>query len=244
MKLTKKIIAATAIALSLPGVASAASLSVSPQSQTVKKGETINVVVKLDTQGSPIDGVDLRFLNFNASLLQVVDADPSKDGVQITPDTLMPTTLSNKVDNVGGRIAFSQVVTGGTSFKGAGTLATIQFKAINSGTANITFSHTPGETRDSNVATAGKDVLTSVINGSITITGAAAAANTTKTTNNQTQSTTNTNTNSQTVTNSSVDSSQVVDGENPDFQFSQKKGFWEIFVGMIKDFFAKFTSRF
>lgn len=155
----------------IPSLASAATLSVSPSSHTVKAGDTFSVSVRLDTQGDSIDGVDLRYLNYNPSLLQVLDADASKAGVQITPGTLMPMTLLNNVDQAVGRIAFSQVSAGGTKYKGSGTLATISFKALASGSTQLTFNHTPSNTTDSNVAMAGKDTLSAVINGSITISG-------------------------------------------------------------------------
>jgi peptidoglycan hydrolase-like protein with peptidoglycan-binding domain len=129
------------------------------------------VTVNLDTQGAQIDGVDLRYLNFNPSLLQVQDANSGTAGVQVAPGSLMPLTLSNSVDNNLGRITFSQVVIGGSKYKGSGTLATITFKAISSGTANVTFNYTSGATTDSNVASAGTDVLNSVVNGSYTIGG-------------------------------------------------------------------------
>lgn len=155
----------------IPSLASAATLSVSPSSHTVKAGDTFSISVRLDTQGDSVDGVDLRYLNYNPSLLQVLDADASKAGVQITPGTLMPMTLLNNVDQAAGKISFSQVSAGGTKYKGSGTLATISFKALASGSTQLTFNHTPSNTTDSNVAMAGKDTLSAVINGSITISG-------------------------------------------------------------------------
>lgn len=158
-----------AIVFVLPSVTSAATLSVSPSSQTVRVGDTFTVSVQLDTQGSSIDGVDIRYLSYNPSLLQVQDSNTSVSGIQISPGKLMPSTLLNSVDNSLGRIAFSQVAMGGTKYSGSGILATITFKAILSGTANLTFSYTSRNTTDSNVAAAGTDILNAVINGSYAI---------------------------------------------------------------------------
>lgn len=157
--------------LILPLGASAATLSVSPSTQTVGVGDTFTVNVRLDTQGSSIDGVDLRYLSFNPAILQVVDASASTAGVQIAPGSLMPLTLLNSVDAGAGRIAFSQVVAGGTKYSGSGTLASITFKALAAGTAAVTFSYTSGNTTDSNIAAGGSDILNAVINGSYSVRG-------------------------------------------------------------------------
>lgn len=171
----KHIIIALAF-LTLPLGASAATLSVSPSTQTVGVGDTFTVSVRLDTQGSSIDGVDLRYLNFNPSILQVVDANTSTAGVQIAQGSLMPLTLLNSVDAGAGRVAFSQVVAGGTKYSGSGTLASITFKALAAGTAAVTFSYTPGNTTDSNIAASGGDILNAVINGSYTVRGGSTIA--------------------------------------------------------------------
>lgn len=163
------------LAIILPSVAGAATLSVSPSSQSIKAGETFSVTVRLDTQGESIDGVDIRYLNYNPALLKVVDADSSKDGIQISAGKLMSATLLNRVDESQGRISFSQVALGGTKYKGTGTLATINFKALAGGNAHLTFNYTPKNTTDSNVAASGQDILNAVINGSYAVGGASPA---------------------------------------------------------------------
>lgn len=173
----KKIIILATVLL-LPSLTQAATLSVSPSAQNVKTGDTLSISVILDTQGESIDGVDIKYLNFNPALLQVVDANSSISGVQITSGSLMSATLLNSVDNTNGKISFSQVVSAGTKYKGSGTLATINFKVKSAGTANLTFNFTPNNTTDSNVATPGKDVLTAVVNGSYIIKGTSANSNT------------------------------------------------------------------
>lgn len=173
----KKIVAILTVLL-VPSLASAATLSLSPSSQSVNVGDTFTVSINLDTQGASIDGVDLRYLNYNSSMLQLQDANTSVSGVQVAPGTLMPMTLANSADTGLGRVTFSQVALGGSKYKGSGTLATLTFKALSTGTANISFNYTSGVTTDSNVASAGSDVLTAVVNGSYTIGSGSLSGNT------------------------------------------------------------------
>ncbi len=245
MKLAmKKTLLALGILIALPSVASAATLSVSPAQQTVKTGEVFTVTVRLDTQGTSIDGVDLRYLTFNPSLLQVQDANSSQAGVQITPDSLMALTVLNSADNSMGKIAFSQVATGGTKYKGSGILATISFKAVAGGTASLMFNHTPKSTTDSNVAAAGEDVLTAVINGSYTISGTAPkVTETAKINSTPTKTTVTPSIGSDGRALPEVTGSPIPETDTSDFQYSEKKGFWATVVSLIKDFFSSFISR-
>lgn len=165
----KKIIA-TLILFLLPAITSAATLSLSPSSQSVNVGDTFSVIVNLDTQGASIDGVDLRYLNYNPAILQLQDGNTSASGIQITSGSLMPMTLVNNADANFGRITFSQAALGGNNkYKGSGILATLTFKALVAGTASVSFNYTSGATTDSNIASGGADILTSVVSGSYTI---------------------------------------------------------------------------
>jgi peptidoglycan hydrolase-like protein with peptidoglycan-binding domain len=125
--------------------------------------------VNLNTQSASIDGVDLKYLNFSPAILQVQDANSNSSGVQITPGGLMSATLVNSVDNSLGRVTFSQVNTGGTKYTGSGVLATISFRALTAGNATVSLNYTPNSTTDSNVASLGSDVLSSVSSGSFTV---------------------------------------------------------------------------
>jgi peptidoglycan hydrolase-like protein with peptidoglycan-binding domain len=128
--------------------------------------------VLLNTQGQPIDGVDIQALNYNPYNLQLIDADVLAPGVQIQAGSLMPNTVANSVDTMNGKIVFSQITNGGSTYTGSGTLATMTFKALIAGTASISFNFTPGATTDSNVASQGNDILSSVANGTFTINNA------------------------------------------------------------------------
>ena len=148
------------------------SLSISPATKTVASGQTFTANILLDTAGIAIDGVDIFSLHYNPLILQIQDADNSTAGVQITPGALLSQTLVNTVNNNNGTVQFSQVTTASTTFNGAGTLATITFKAIASGTSAVTIDFSPGSTSDSNVAGGGVERLTSVSNASFVVTSA------------------------------------------------------------------------
>lgn len=165
----KNIISALII-LFIPVLVSGATLSVSPSSQSVTVGSTFTVSLNIDTQGSSIDGTDIRYLNYDPTILQVEDSNANVQGLQITTGTLMPLTLANLADNNTGKIIFSQVTSGGNSYNGSGTLATITFRAVRNGTADLSFNYVSGNTTDSNVASNGVDILTSVVNGSYQVT--------------------------------------------------------------------------
>ena len=110
--------------------------------------------------------VDIRYLNYNPALLEIQDEDLTQTGIQISPGSLMPSTVANIVDASTGKISFSQITSGNTTFTGSGVLATARFKALAAGTANAVFDFTPGSTSDTNVASGGVDILTSVAGGS------------------------------------------------------------------------------
>ena len=146
----------------LVSYAKAATLVLSPASGSIAAGSTLNVDIMLDTTGDQVDGVDIYSLHYNASLLEVV-------GGQLTAGTLMAQTLTNTA--TGGLIKFSQVTATGQTYNGSGKLATITFKGLANGTSAVTFDFTVGSTSDTNVAGSGVDKLTSVTNGSYTVTG-------------------------------------------------------------------------
>lgn len=140
--------------------ANAATLSLSPLKSSVLIGGTFNVDIYLDTTGANTDGIDIKYLNFNPALLEVQ---------QILPGTLYPSTQVNNFDNAAGTINFSQITTGGSTYNGSGTLATITFKAIATGKATLTFDFELDNTTDTNVASAGVDVLMDADGGSYKI---------------------------------------------------------------------------
>src|SRR3989344_5826330 len=161
----KKIILIVSVLFFMPFLASAATLSLSPSGGGYNVGDIISVNILLDTQGAPVQGADIRHLNYNPALLEAQDENTGIAGVQITPGTLMP-TMANSVDTANGKILFAQAISGSGTFTGSGTLATARFKVLASGAANLNFNFTPGDTSDTNVAYDAVDLLTSVGNAS------------------------------------------------------------------------------
>jgi hypothetical protein len=158
--------------LAAPGEAS---LSLQSDSSIYNPGVNFSVYINLDTGGTEVSEVAIRSLNYNTSVLDVVDQDENADGVQIAPGKLGDLAVSeNMVDTGSGKITY--VVRAGTDtagFTGAGRVATIYFTAKASGTSNLSFDFTAGTIGDTDViAKADKnDILVSAAAMTITIGG-------------------------------------------------------------------------
>ena len=172
-----KILGTAGLFFAFAASASAATLSLSPSTKSVNVGDTFTVNVMLDTQGQAVDGVDLQAINYNPYNLQLQDADSSTSGTQIQAGSLMPSTLANSVDTTNGKIVFSQITNAGSTYTGSGVLATLTFKALVAGNVPVTINFTSGATTDSNVASKGSDILTSVTNGQYTINNVVSTVN-------------------------------------------------------------------
>lgn len=149
--------------------AGAATLSVSPVSGTYNVNNIFQLDILVDTQSQPIDGVDINALNYNPAILEVQDQNQSTAGVQITPGSLMPNSVFNSVNVQTGKIVFSQLTAGGQTYNGQGILASINFKVLQTGIASLNFDFISGQTTDSNVSSAGADLLAGVTNGSYSL---------------------------------------------------------------------------
>lgn len=145
-----------------PFLGFAATLSLSPSSGTQTIGSIFPVTIQLSTGTDQVDGVDIHYINYPPALLEVQDENAGTSGVQITAGSLLPITQQNSVDTTNGRIDFSQVTSGGTRYNNtsAQTLATVRFRVLAAGTANLTFTYANGSTTDTNVAVGGVDTLT------------------------------------------------------------------------------------
>jgi hypothetical protein len=156
-----------------------ASLSLQSDSSTYNPGVNFTVYVNLDTGGVEISEVAIKSLNYNTSVLDVIDQDETSDGVQITPGSLENlNTIENYVDTLAGKITYiaqiSQPTTPDTpGFNGSGRVATINFMAKAAGTSTLSFDFTAGTIGDTDVITKvdGSDILTSAAAMSITVVG-------------------------------------------------------------------------
>jgi hypothetical protein len=147
----------------------AASLSLFPSSGNFTVGSLMRVDIILNTESAPVHGVDVNALNYDKTKLHPIDQNPDVNGVQIKPGELLDTTVYNNIDTNAGKIVFSQVSSNGQKFNGTGLLASVFFNVLQTGTTTLTFDFLVGNTMDSNVASNGDDVLTSVINGFYTL---------------------------------------------------------------------------
>jgi len=134
-----------ALAFSLTFAAPAAaapsgSVSMNPANTSLDAGE--DVTLTLDLGGIDIHEVHLG-VTYNASVVQVVDADGATAGVQVLPgpfpgDDAAGAVLQNTVSS--GIINYQYALDGDDEVSGNGTVATVQFHAVANGNANLAWS--------------------------------------------------------------------------------------------------------
>lgn len=132
-------------------------LSFESTANSVKKYDTFDLSVAVDTDGIDSLGAGAKIF-FNTSLLTVLD-------VQTTD--IYDDYPSKFFDNEEGLITISGIVNSPKKpFTGKGILANITFQAIKEGNAKVWFNFEPGSTTDSNIAVSSGtgDVLSKVSN--------------------------------------------------------------------------------
>jgi hypothetical protein len=96
---------------------------------SIAVGQTFNMEIRTSVSGAQqVDGVD-AYIIFDPVKLEVVDADFSQGGIQITPGASLTTVLFNTVDNTTGLVSFSSGKLSPPFPTGAFTVASIQFRA-------------------------------------------------------------------------------------------------------------------
>ena len=143
-------------------------IRIDPADTTAAANETFAVDILIRSGAQQFDSADAS-LNFDATMLQVVDDDPAKDGVQITGNTALDIEFANDADNTAGTIAYA-AGTFGTPKSGDFVLATVHFTAIGpaDATTAITWVHLPD--RPTKVNLGATNVLLAMEGGSVTIT--------------------------------------------------------------------------
>ncbi len=141
-----------------------------------KVGESFPVYIQMDSGENGVAGVDVNALNYDQSILEVVDADKDESGVQITPEPAGDMGWT-KNEATNGKVYYSAKIPNETSKgpKGNLRIAIISFKAISAGTASFSFDFNgQGSTDDSSVTSKNgcQDILLSTQGTAITITGA------------------------------------------------------------------------
>lgn len=151
----------------LPKSTWAASLSLSPATATQAVGGAFSVDIVLDTGGEAVGGAT-AILTYDTAKLQVQGSALTVGpifGAGIAPFT-------NTIDATTGTIRYDSG-TLGTAYTGRGTLATISFRALAAGTAQVNFTFNPGATTGTSLVAAASgptNLLTTVNNGTYTIT--------------------------------------------------------------------------
>ncbi len=126
-----------------PANAADASVSLDPDSAVILVGETTDVAVVIsdasDLYSASID------LTFDATVLEVVDADPSRPGVQVFPGTFPGPSegpgdiVTNVADNGAGTVDYDfTLLDPAPPVSGSGVLATIRFQGKALGTSDLT----------------------------------------------------------------------------------------------------------
>lgn len=165
------IVAGKITPLAAPGEAS---LSLQSDSSTYNPGVNFSVYINLDTGGAEVSEVAIRSLNYNTSVLDIVDSDQAAAGFQIAPGSLGDlAVLENSVDTTTGKITYvvKKPDASTPGFTGAGRVATVYFTAKASGTSNLSFDFTSGAVGDTDVVAQGNDILVSAATMTITVGG-------------------------------------------------------------------------
>ncbi|MCG3207040.1 MAG: hypothetical protein FOGNACKC_00640 [Anaerolineae bacterium] len=95
------------------------------------------VSVKVDNVEN-MSGVQLDLV-YNPAVVQVIDADPGREGVQITVDPVFSSGFiaQNTVDTVNGRVQFGAVLLGGDNIDGSSGIIKVNFEPVAAGTTSL-----------------------------------------------------------------------------------------------------------
>ena len=178
--------------LTTPVYAASAALQLSPATGTYSIGQNFDVAVLLNTGGGRTSTTDM-VITYPTSKVILADI---KEG------SIYDQYVGKSINNATGVASINGLASSTTTlFTGSGTFVTLNFKAIDSGTAEVKFSFTPGKRTDTNVVDfdAQDDILASVTNAVYTVSGTSSETTTdtastgtnTTTANNQTSTSRN-----------------------------------------------------
>lgn len=140
--------------------------------QSLKAGQTADLPIILQTNQEVTSGIDIA-LAYNTNVLEIVDADPAVEGIQIAATDVFDFVQVNRVDPAKGIIRFSagQRPTSELVEAAEQTVATIKVRAKAAGSSVMNFDFVAGALDDTNVIKAGDglDLLSSVGEGTITV---------------------------------------------------------------------------
>lgn len=116
-------------------------IRVVPASQQIEDGQTTTVEIRVENVAG-LWGAEIQ-LRFNPALLQVQDADPGSEGVQIQPGFFpSPDFVAvNEVDNAAGVVNYALTqLASRVPVNGSGQLASITFQGMSQGSSDLTLS--------------------------------------------------------------------------------------------------------
>lgn len=132
---------------------------------TLEVGATVTCDIQIESDEEEIDNYSL-FLSFDATVLEVVDVNPSQTGVQISSVDTFSTVNTNTADNTAGSINYVAEISGAAQPINR-RVAQITFRAKRTGTSVISVNQTQSSiTNDS-----GEDILASSTSLNFTVTG-------------------------------------------------------------------------
>jgi hypothetical protein len=148
----------------------AAVLRPEPAALTLAAGETQTVAIVIES-AAEVYGIDVR-ASFDPALVEIVDANPGREGVQMTPgDFPQPDFVAlNAADNAAGALRYAVTQVNPTPpASGSGTVFTIQVRGRAAGTSLLRIDLVEMANRS------GELLAVTTSDGTITITGTAAA---------------------------------------------------------------------
>ncbi len=119
--------------------AETASMTITPVTLALQPGETANLEISVDNV-QDLYGIELH-LKFDSQVVELVDADPSKDGVQIQAGEWLKAGFAaqNTVDNEQGTLDFAATLLNPAEpLQGAGSLVSLRVKAKGAGISVLT----------------------------------------------------------------------------------------------------------
>lgn len=115
------------------------SVSFAPASLSLVPGQVVTISVQINNVTN-LFGYELH-MGFDPAVVQVLDDDAAKTGINITPGSFLApgpyAVMPNEASNITGTVKFAMTLIGGTSVSGNGTLATLTLQAVAPGDAQL-----------------------------------------------------------------------------------------------------------
>ncbi len=139
-------------------------VKVEPAAQTINVCTTSTSVTVAVQQVENMAAVQLELV-YNPAVVQVVDANPGSDGVQVTVDPVFSSGFiaQNEVDTVNGRVSFAATLLGSDKIDGDTGLIQIDFEPIAAGSSALTLENVIL------ASTAGQPINHQLVAGNITV---------------------------------------------------------------------------